>query len=487
MEFLAVIGQAVKSFIDIFGVTILVPIVIFILSLALRVPVKKAFRAAIFMAIGLTAFNLILNTLWGQMNTVMVLISNNVGRTFDVVDIGWPAAAAIVYSNDLGISYFIVGLVWNLILFFTKVTDTFQPTDIWNYYYFVVWGIMVQFVTGSFVIGLLACMFMNLIVLFIADFLAPALQEYYGYEGLTCTCVCVTNIAILAGLIRWLINKLHIKEVQLNPEKIQEKLGFLGEPAMIGIIMGLIMGVVAYFPDLTNPSLIAETLGLKIFPFALMLAAMLVIYPTVSGMFVKGLIPVSQSLNARVRSGKINRKAFNIGIDPAVYFGETATLTTGLLLIPILIITAIILPGNRIIPVADIPAMPFMAIGAIAVFKGNILNATITGTIWYSIVHYIAADTAALCTQMAENAGQALPEGATYITSWCVSAIPPCYVVMKAFSAPGALKFILMAVCVVVYVLALWHFKTHRKGWFMFFGASEEYTDQYMNVAAQNA
>ena len=157
MEFLAVIGQAVKSFIDVFGVTILVPIVIFVLSLALRVPVKKAFRAAIFMAIGLTAFNLILNTLWGQMNTVMVLISNNVGRTFDVVDIGWPAAAAIVYSNDLGISYFIVGLVWNLILFFTKVTDTFQPTDIWNYYYFVVWGIMVQFVTGSFVIGLLAC------------------------------------------------------------------------------------------------------------------------------------------------------------------------------------------------------------------------------------------------------------------------------------------------------------------------------------------
>ena len=204
-------------------------------------------------------------------------------------------------------------------------------------------------------------------------------------------------------------------------------------------------------------------------------------------MFVKGLIPVSQSLNARVRSGKINRKAFNIGIDPAVYFGETATLTTGLLLIPILIITAIILPGNRIIPVADIPAMPFMAIGAIAVFKGNILNATITGTIWYSIVHYIATDTAALFTQMAENAGQTLPEGATYITSWCVSAIPPCYVVMKAFSAPGALKFILMAVCVAVYVVALWHFKTHRKGWFMFFGASEEYTNQYMNVEAQNA
>lgn len=484
MDFLVQAGTIFKNqFLDVFGVTILVPIVIFILSLALRVPAKKGARAAIFMAIGLTAFNLILNILWGQLNTVMVLISGNIGKTFDVVDIGWPAAAAIVYSNGLGMTYFIVGLVWNLVLFFTKVTDTFQPTDIWNYYYFVVWGIMVQFITGSFVIGLLACLFMNLIVLFIADFLAPALQEYYGYEGLTCTCVCVTNIAILAGLLRWIINKLHIKEVQLSPEKIQEKLGFLGEPAMIGIIMGLLMGIVAYWGEIGS----TVTWGTKIFPFALTLAAMLVIYPTVSGMFVKGLIPVSQTLNARVRSGKMNRKAFNIGIDPAVYFGETATLTTGLLLIPILIITAVFLPGNRIIPVADIPAMPFMAIGAVAVFKGNILNATITGTIWYSIVHYIATDTAGYFTQMAETAGQTLPEGATYITSWCVSAIPPCYVVMKAFSAPGAMKFILMAVCVVVYVLALWHFKTHRKGWFMFFGASEEYADQYMNVEAAQA
>lgn len=480
MEFLAQAGTIFKAFLDTFGVTILVPIVVFILSLALRVPVKKGARAAVFMAIGLTAFNLILGILWGQLNNVMVLISSNIGKTFDVVDIGWPAAAAIVYSNGLGMTYFIVGLLWNLVLFFTKITDTFEPTDIWNYYYFVVWGIMVQFVTGSFVIGLLACMFMNLVVLLVADFLAPSLQEYYGYEGLTCTCICVTNIAILAGVLRWIKQKLHIKDVQLNPEQIQEKLGFLGEPAMIGIIMGLIMGIVAYFPDLGQ----AATWGGKILPFALTLAAMLVIYPTVSGMFVKGLIPVSQTLNARMRSGQMKRKAFNIGIDPAVYFGETATLTTGLLLIPILIITAVFLPGNRIIPVADIPAMPFMAIGAIAVFKGNILDATITGTIWYSIVHYIASDTASLFTQMAQNAGQTLPEGATYITSWCVSALPPMYVIMKAFSAPGALKFILMAVCAAVYVLALWHFKTHRKGWFMFFGASEEYVDEYLSISA---
>lgn len=480
MELLQQAANAFKVFLDTFGVTVLVPIVVFLLSVAIRVEVKKALRAAIFMAIGLTAFNLILGILWGQLDGVMIAISANVGKVFDVVDIGWPAAAAIVYSNSLGMLYFIIGLAWNLILFFTKTTDTFQPTDIWNYYYFVVWGIMVQFITGSFALGLFACLFMNLFVLLVADFLAPALQEYYGYDGLTCTCNCTTNIAILAAVLRWLFKKMKIKEVHLNPEKIQERLGFFGEPAMIGVVMGLLMGVVAYYKDLGQLSTWAAILA-----FALTLAAMLVIYPTVSGMFVKGLIPVSQSMNARMRSGQMKRKFFNIGIDPAVYFGETATLTTGLLLIPILVLTAVILPGNRTIPMADIPAMPFMAIGAVAVFKGNILNCVITGTIWYSAVHYMVSDTAALFTEMAVKAGTTLEAGQTFIHSWCVAAQPPLYVIMKCFSADGALKYILIAACLAVYALALWHFKTHRKKWFMFFGASEEYVDKYMGVASE--
>ena len=99
-------------------------------------------------------------------------------------------------------------------------------------------------------------------------------------------------------------------------------------------------------------------------------------------------------------------------------------------------------------------------------------------------MHYIASDTAALFTQMATNAGTTLSAGQTFVNSWCVSAQPPLWVIMKAFSAPGALKFIFIAVCLAVYVLALWHFKTHRKAWFMFFGASAEYADQYLSIAS---
>ena len=224
------VGVAFKSFMDIFGATILVPIVVFLLSLALKVKPMQAFRAAIYMAIGLTAFNIILGILMGQMESVMSLMSANTGKVFDVVDVGWPAAATIVYNNSMGMIYLVVGLIWNFVLFFLKVTDTFEPTDIWNYYFFVTYAICVQFVTGSFILGLICALFCNLFVLLVSDAIAPALQEYYGYDGLTCTCISCTNIAIFGGLLNILFKKIGFGRVKVDPDSINKKLGSENRP-----------------------------------------------------------------------------------------------------------------------------------------------------------------------------------------------------------------------------------------------------------------
>lgn len=472
--------QIFKLVMDTFGAAIIVPIVVFILSLFLGVEAKKALRGALFMGIGLTAFNIILGVLVGGIAPLINEMVQNTGINLPILDIGWPAGAAIVYANKLGMLYLVVGVGFNLLLFLTKVTDTFEPTDIWNYYYFVIWAMLVQFVTGNFILALIAAMFMNMILLLFADWLAPSLQEYYGYDGVTSTCFAVINIAALAVIVRWVIIKFKIKTVELNPEKLQEKFGFWGEPAIIGLVLGFAIALLAKF----------EVLGQigtwqVIISTSLTLAAVLVLYPAISGMFVRGLVPITQTMNAKLRNGELKRKTFNIGIDPAVFFGESATLTSGLILIPILIFMAIILPGNQTLPLADLPAMPFMAIGAICVLKGNILNTVITGTIWYSIVHYINTDIAANFTQAAINAGVKMPDATTYITSWCIGANPVLYLVYRAFSAPGALKYLLIALCIAVYLIALISFKKHRRAWFKAAGASDDFLDKLDIVADQ--
>lgn len=476
------IGIVIKSFMDIFGASILVPMIVFLLSLVLKVKPIQAFRAAIYMAIGLTAFNIILGILMEQMDGVMTLMSANTGKVFDVVDVGWPAAATIVYNNSLGYIYLVVGLIWNVVLFLTKVTDTFEPTDIWNYYFFVTYAICVQFVTGSFTLGLLCAMFCNLFVLLISDAIAPSLQEYYGYDGLTCTCISCSNSAIFGGIMKIIFDKIGFGKVKLNPDSINKRLGFFGEPAMIGVVLGLIMGFIAYYKDLGQASTWASILT-----FAFTIAAMLVIYPTVSGLFVRGLIPISNTLNARMRSGDMKRKYFILGIDPAVFFGETANMTAGTLLMPILIFTAMFLPGNRLIPLADIAAIPFMVIGLTCVFQGDILKSTICGTIYGSLAHLIASDMAELFTNAATTAGFALSEGQAYVGSWLVSAQPPLWIFYKCFSASGSLKYILIAVLVALYVVAIFHFKKHRAGWYKFFGASDEFVTQFIGEAESKA
>lgn len=476
------IAVVFKSFMDIFDAQLLVPMVVFLLSLVLKVKPMQAFRAAVYMAIGLTAFNIILGILMGQMDSVMTLISSNTGKVFDVVDVGWPAAATIVYNNSLGMLYLVIGLVWNIVLFFFKVTDTFEPTDIWNYYIFVTFAVCVQFVTGSFVLGLICALYSNLFVLLTADALAPALQEYYGYEGLTCTCISNVTSVYIGGLLNILFKKIGFGKVKVNPDSINKRLGFFGEPAMIGAILGIIMGAIAYIHDLGK-----LTTWSAILTFAFTISVMLVIYPTISGLFVRGLIPISNTMNARMRTGEIKRKYFLIAIDPAVYFGETANMTAGIILIPILILAAIILPGNRLVPLADLPAIPFMVIGLTAAFQGDILKSVIGGTIWGSIAHLIATDMAEVFTQAATTAGFALSEGQTYVGSWLVSANPFSWIFYKCYCVNGGLKYILIGALVAIYIAAVVHFKKHRKGWYKFFGASDGYIDKYMGIAAEEA
>jgi PTS system galactitol-specific IIC component len=272
------ITEILKLVMDVFGAAIIVPIVVFILSLCLKVEVKKALRGAIFMGIGLTAFNIILGVLVGSIAPLITEMVNNTGINLPIIDIGWPAGAAIVYANQLGMIYLVLGVGFNLVLFQTKVTDTFEPTDIWNFYYFVIWAMLVQFVTGSFAFAVFAAMFMNMILLFFADWLAPSLQEYYGYEGVTSTCFAVINIAVLAVLVRWIIVRFKIREVQLSPQTIQEKFGFWGEPAIIGLILGTLIAFLAklgVLGQLQTWQVIIST--------ALTLAAVLVLYPAISG------------------------------------------------------------------------------------------------------------------------------------------------------------------------------------------------------------
>lgn len=473
--------DAIKLIMDLFGPAIIVPTVVFILSLFLKVEVKQAFRGALFMGIGLTAFGIILGALMGSLAPIVSEMVTNTGINLPTIDVGWPAAAMIVYANHLGMLYLVLGLGFNLVLFLTKYTDTFQPTDIWNYYQFVFWAIVVQVATGNFWLGIIAAMFMNLIILFVADWLAPSLQEYYGYEGVTSTCAAPIMCAPFAVIVKWILMKTKIHEIKVNPEEIRRKFGFWGEPVIMGLLIGFIIAALAKFSQLGSLGTWSIVLNT-----AIVTGAVMVLYPAVSGLFVKGLIPISQTMNTRLRKGELKRKKFNIGIDPAIFFGESATLTTGLLLIPIILLLSIFMPGNNTVPLADLPAMPFMVIGIIAVMRGNILSAAIAGIIWYMFGNWVNSDITAIFTQAAVAAGVDIPAGGTMITAWSIAVSPIFWAVYKAFSAPEGIRIFTIILSFAVYFVLFYMFKTNQKTWHKAADASEEFLNQKYGEEAAN-
>lgn len=471
-------GEVFNHIMNLFGAPIIVPIIVLIISIVMGVNWKKALNGSLYMAVGLVLFNAVLGILLGSITPYINQMAANVGISLPYVDVGWQGAAAIVYSNRLGYIYLVLGLGVNLLMFGLKLTDTFQPTDIWNYYQFVFWAVIVQVVSGSFWIGLAAAVFMNLIVLLTADIIAPSLQEFNGYENVTNTS-CPQGGAAPAIIFAWILRKLGYKGNKFNGENLSGKLGAFGNTITIGLIVGFIIAILGSINKIGQ----ASTWG-GILTTALTVAGVMIIYPNVSSLFVKGLVPLSNSMNERVSKGSgKGRKYFNVAMDPAIFFGHSSNLTAAMILIPIVFLISLFLPGNKIMLLADIPAMPFMTAVIIAIFRGDVLMTVIFGAIHFSFCNIFISDVSAAFTQAAQAAGIAnqVPAVADAfsqnlgVTVFTVGSNPVLYAVTKAFSAEGMWKWIGIAICIAVYLLVFTLFRKNRKKFWMAAGASEDF------------
>ena len=71
------------------------------------------------------------------------------------------------------------------------------------------------------------------------------------------------------------------------------------------------------------------------------------------------------------------RDRLYIGLDAAVATGHPFVISLGLLAIPIILVEAVILPWNTVLPLADLAALPFYVICAVLPNKGNLFRGLI--------------------------------------------------------------------------------------------------------------
>jgi PTS system galactitol-specific IIC component len=281
------------------------------------------------------------------------------------------------------------------------------------------------------------------IVLVIGDLTAPKVEETLGMPGVSIPhgfTAAFVQIAIVVDKIIDLIPG--VRDIDINIEKLQKRFGIFGEPMLVGTVLGIVIAALAGY-DFKTICSTGITLG-----------AALVLIPKMAALLMEGLMPISEAAQEFVSKRFQNRGKVYIGLDSAVGVGHAVCLTVSLILVPVAIFLAVILPGNTVLPMTDLSVIPYMFVLIVPLVGGNGFRALITGIICLACGLEISTNMAAATTTVAQSVGFSIPDGATTISSICDGANPLSWILVKA----NELGIVGVAVAVVIALaLAIWN------------------------------
>lgn len=394
--------NVVQSILNV-GASVMLPIIIFIVGIVFRVPPKKAILSGITVGIGMIGINLVINLLTTSVGPAAQAMVTRFGLNLTIIDAGWPTVAAGTWAQPIAAVMIPVILIVNLIMLALNWTKTLN-IDIWNYWHMSAAAATGYIVTNSFVFGIICGIIYTVFVQIIADKTAPSVQEYYGLEGISLTTGSAQGYALLGIPIGWLVDKIPgINKLDVNPETIQKRFGIFGEPMIMGIIIGGFLGLLGGY-DLAGILQIGMTMGGVMF-----------LMPRMVKILMEGLIPIQESAQ-KVLQKRYGDREIYLGMDAALATGSPAALATGLLMVPITLFIAVILPGNRVLPFGDLATIPFFAALVVPSRKGNILHSVISLTVVITLALLMATDYAPVLTEMAQGIVE-FPKGAAEISN----------------------------------------------------------------------
>lgn len=418
------------------GATVMMPIILTIFGLVLGAKFGKAFRGGLTVGIGFVGLNLVVDLMGGNLAPAVSQMAERFGLSLSTVDVGWPASAAIAFGTQIGMIIIPLCLVLNILMLFTNTTQT-VVVDVWNYWHFAFTGSLVAALTGSLLYGIIAVILNFIIVLVIADYTAPKVEESLGMPGVSLPHGFTAAYVPIAIAVNKLIDMIPgVRDIDINIEKLQKKFGVFGEPLFIGTVLGAVIAALAGY-DIQAILSTGITMG-----------AALVLIPKMAALLMEGLMPVSEAAQEFISKRFSDRGKIYIGLDSAVGVGHPITLTVSLILVPIVVFLAVLLPGNTVLPMTDLSVIPYMFVLIVPLVGGNGFRALVTGIVCLAGGLYISTNLANAITVVAESAGFAIPAGAATISSICDGANPLSWILVKA-SELGIVTIIIAAVLVL--------------------------------------
>jgi galactitol PTS system EIIC component len=382
---------ALNSFLDL-GVPVIAPTLLFLLALLVRVPFGRALRAAFTYGIGFIGIFLILDLMLANIATGAEMLVERTGVSLEIIDVGWPVDAAIAFGVPTFVTVFFGAIIVNLVMFALRWTITLD-IDFHNYYQWVIPATLVYFFTDNLIAGTIVGLVNFILTLKIADWTEKDVAEFWELPGVSIPHTNSMGWWPFAYMVDWIIDRIPgLNKIRIDVKGLQEKIGVFGEPMIIGGLIGIGLGIGAGMSTV-------DTINLM-----LNLGASMILMPRMISLLMEGLVPVFQSARKWVLN-RFPNYDFRIGLDAAVLIGKPEVLVIGMLMTPVMILLAFIMPGNRVLPFADLSVLNFFCLTSVGVNRGNLFRGFLIGTLMCAIMLLGANYIAPTITEMGQWAG----------------------------------------------------------------------------------
>lgn len=403
----------VLNYIVSLGASVMMPIIFTILGVLLGVKFGKSLKCGLTVGIGFIGLNIVTALLSDNLGPVVSKMVKIYGLHLNVIDIGWPAASSVAFSTQVGMLIIPIGLLFNMLMIFTKTTETVN-IDIWNYWHFAFIGSIVYMLTGSMMWGIFAALINYAITMVIADYTAPSFAKFYDkLDGISIPQAFCTGFAPIAYVLNKLLDLIPgIDKINIDADSMEKKFGVFGEPIFLGTIIGVILAAIARYP-------VKDMLKLGV-----TMGAVFVLIPKMASLLIEGLVPISKATQDVIKR-KFNKNThLYIGMSPAIVIGHPTTLVVSLILVPVILLLSVIIPGNQFLPLASLSGLVYIFPLILPITKGNVFRTFIIGTILLIGGLWFASDMAPIFTKAAKFAQVTIPKGSSMVASIDYAASP---------------------------------------------------------------
>jgi PTS system galactitol-specific IIC component len=422
------------------------PVFLFIIAIIFRAKPGKAFRAAITIGVGWIGLQVVIGLFFGGYGGAAIPAAAAAMRdrfhlALTAIDVGWPPMAAIAFGSIVGVLMIPIGIIVNLLLLGPKLTKTFD-IDIWNFWHWAFVGGTLYTLTTDLAFSIFAAITYEVFCLKVADWTVKPLWDLFpGYKNYSIPqgggwVGSIPFIAVFKPIID------RIPSPKTDPETLREKAGVLGEPTIIGLIVGAVIGLLAGYGLL------------QIVLLAMISAAVMLLLPRVIGILMEGLTGIADPITEYMHK-RFKEREIYIGMDAAIAIGHPTTVASALILIPIVLFWAAVIPGITVLPFFDLASTPFFVVAAVPFFKGDLFKSTVMGAIIMLLWQLMGSWWAPVLTETAKLVGWAMPSGTTQIGSlWLQPMIVPAYLsYLLSQTVPGA-GYIVLVIIIIITLFA---------------------------------